>query len=176
MLLYELSLGSCSGLLTHAVMRSLAEGKIRWGFWPPIPISTTSTEVAVNDGPTGSDVDTSPAEGANAGQVQSEGSSDSSTSGRGIWLGDFEHEEADDLASLPSEDEDDDANQQAQSDKKKGVHDLLHEQRYASSDEDDDSEDDGEIEEVERKAKEIDKGFFAALDMGDGEDEDSDES
>lgn len=101
-----------------------------------------------------------------------------SASGRGIWLGDFEHDEADDLASLVSEDEDDDARDQAQThpQKRKGPLDLLNEQRYASSeDDDDDSEDDGEVEEVEKKAREIDKGFFAALDMGDEDHSDSDE-
>jgi hypothetical protein len=93
--------------------------------------------------------------------------------GRGIWLGDFEHDEADDILSVQSDEDDDDGGdaQNAQSGaKRRTAADLLDAQRYADSDvdSDEDSEDDGEAEEAERKGREIDKGFFAALDLGDG--------
>lgn len=151
-------------------MRSLAEGKIRWCFYPP-PTADTD-RIATASEPTSPE----------GGEATDENAQDTPSftavddnDGRGIWLGDFEHEEADDLLSTHSDDENDPVDD-AQNTRKRTAADLLEQQRYADSDEgsDEDSEDDGEVEEAERKGREIDKGFFAALDLGEEDEEDSD--
>jgi hypothetical protein len=151
-------------------MRSLAEGKIRWCFYPP-PAAGTD-QIATASGPTAPE----------GGDATDENAKDTPSltavddnDGRGIWLGDFEHEEADDLLSTHSDDEDDPVDD-AHKTRKRNAADLLEQQRYADSDEgsEEDSEDDGEVEEAERKGREIDKGFFAALDLGEEDEEDID--
>lgn len=106
-------------------MLALAEGRIRWCFYPP-----------------GTPPD---------------------RQGKGIWLGDFPSEEDNqpdsETASGDSSSEDG-SRQRSRVKRDAGP--------IAGSDgSEDESEDDGEASEVERKAKEIDRGFFAALDMGD---------
>jgi hypothetical protein len=107
-------------------MRQLADGKIRWCFFPP-----------------GCELD---------------------REGKGIWLGDFAHDDKDDKEEVDSgPDTDEEIRTRAA--------------RIAVEENSEvDSDDDGEASEVEGKAKEIDKGFFAALgDSGDDDDEEEEE-
>jgi hypothetical protein len=101
-------------------MRQLADGKIRWCFFPP-----------------GCELD---------------------REGKGIWLGDFAHDD---------KDEKDDVDSGADTDEEI----RLRLAQVGEEQSEIDSEDDGEASEVEYKAKEIDRGFFAALGASDEEDE-----
>lgn len=108
-------------------MRQLADGKIRWCFFPP-----------------GCELD---------------------REGKGIWLGYFAHDDKD----KEEEDSGPDSDEELR---------LRLERIAREADEVDseiDSEDDGEASEVEYRAKEIDRGFFAALGNDSGDDETEDE-
>lgn len=172
-------------------MRSLAEGKIRWCFYPPSIASDKPASASTSTSDAQDSAQSSQHDAATPSPISSSENEafyqpqpENWKTGRGIWLGNFEHDDPDEVLSTFSEDDnlgrdDDDTSGQRQGGKK-GMVDLLHEQKFASCDEEDeDSEDDGEIEEAERKGREIDKGFFAALDLGagqsDGEEDEEEE-
>lgn len=83
--------------------------------------------------------------------------------GKGIWLGDYAKEDTEEV--------DDDIHTDGEVDRRgRGLDGDGHGEEDddpAQTDDDDDSEDDGEIEEAERKGRDIDHGFFAALGVDD---------
>lgn len=129
-----------------AVMRFLADGKIRWGFWPP-----------------GSQQD---------------------RSGSGIWLGeddgvidggegeDAQSEAEDEMLSVTESD--DDAHDQVNGKTDNEDQDEDEDERDNDGSHDDEDDDDGEEEESEDRPAEA-TGFFAALAVDDGDDEDDEE-
>ncbi|KAK4688597.1 large subunit GTPase 1, partial [Tremellales sp. Uapishka_1] len=112
----------------NGIMRQLADGKIRWGFWPP-----------------GSEVE--------------------SRAGKGIWLGDFSHGDAE-VGSVGDESSEVEEEPEVGDGKSEDEDEEEEDEEEADEGEDDD-EDDFQKKNV--------GSFFAALDMSDGDEEEEEE-
>ncbi|WVQ95598.1 hypothetical protein IAU59_002695 [Kwoniella sp. CBS 9459] len=157
----------------NGIMRNLADGRVRWGFYPPLPTSTISEN------------------GSEHAEIEPRG-----REGMGIWLEsahqdilDDERAEADngrdghdgndatrsgtDLDELELEDEEELTASGSERDERVESAEVAEEEEQEA--EDDDDNDDDDDDEVESAPVAKARGFFAALEMEDDEGEEDDD-